>query len=89
MQKVRRILLRTCKKTTASTDKQMFNVLPLKEKVQLRASKAMRGTCNVCEIQSKLIDALLSKWFAIDSSKKPSKLNEDNKNKIIEEIQKI
>lgn len=57
--------------------------------MQLLESEAMRGTCNACEIQSKLIDALLSKWFAIHSSKKASKLNEDNKNKVIEAIQKI
>jgi hypothetical protein len=89
MQKVMRILLRTCKKTTELIDKQMFTSLTLKEKLQLRAHKAMCGTCNAYEKQSKLIDALISKWFAIDSSKKPSKLDEDKKNKIIEEIKKI
>jgi len=89
MNKVMRTLLRPCKKTTELIDKQMFTPLTLKEKLQLQAHKAICGTCNAYEKQSKLLDALIGKWFAIDSNKKMSTLDEDKKNKIIEAIKKI
>lgn len=89
MNTVMRTLLRTCKKTTELIDKQMSTPLTLKEKVQLQAHKAMCRTCNAYEKQSKLLDDLIAKWFAIDSNEKTSKLDEDKKNKIIEEIKKI
>ncbi|MBG6109711.1 hypothetical protein H4V97_003063 [Flavobacterium sp. CG_23.5] len=89
MNTVMRILLRPCKKTTELIDKQMFTPLTLKEKVQLQAHKAMCGTCNAYEKQSKLLEDLIGKWFATDSYKKYSTLDEDKKNKIIEEIKKI
>jgi len=88
MNKAMRILLRTCKKTTELIDKEMFTPLTLKEKMQLQAHKAMCKTCNAYETQSKLIDALLEKWFVSDSNNKKSKLDEEKKNKIIEEINK-
>jgi hypothetical protein len=47
----------------------------------------MCNTCNAYEAQSKLIDALIGKWF-ITNSKKKAALDEDKK-KIIEEIRKI
>ncbi|MEZ7498136.1 hypothetical protein QO200_05225 [Flavobacterium sp. Arc3] len=83
-----RMLLRTCQKTTELIDKEMFAPLTLKEKMQLKAHKAMCKTCNAYETQSKLIDALLEKWFVSDPNKKKSKLDEEKKNKIIEEINK-
>ncbi|WP_339919878.1 hypothetical protein [uncultured Flavobacterium sp.] len=89
MNTVMRILLRPCKKTTELIDKQMFTPLTIKEKIQLQAHKAMCQTCNAYEAQSKLIDALIGKWFAADSSKKSATLDEEKKNRIIEEIKKI
>tara|TARA_R110002094_G_scaffold39641_1_gene52298 strand:- start:443 stop:646 length:204 start_codon:yes stop_codon:yes gene_type:complete len=67
----------------------MFTPLTIKEKIQLQAHKAMCQTCNAYEAQSKLIDALIGKWFAADSSKKSATLDEEKKNRIIEEIKKI
>jgi hypothetical protein len=89
MNTVMRILLRPCKKTTELIDKQMFTPLTIKEKIQLQAHKAMCQTCNAYEAQSKLIDALIGKWFSADSSKKSATLDEEKKNRIIEEIKKI
>ena len=89
MNTVMRILLRPCKKTTELIDKQMFTPLTIKEKIQLQAHKAMCQTCNAYESQSKLIQDLIGKWFATDSNKKPSKLDEEKKNKIIEEIKNL
>jgi len=89
MNKVMRTLLKPCKKTTELIDKQMFTPLTLKENLQLQAHKALCRTCNEYEKQSKLLDALIGKWFAIDSNKKMSQLDEDKKNKIIEAIKKI
>jgi len=88
MQKVMRILLKTCKKTTELIDKQMLTSLTLKEKVQLKAHKAICKTCNSYEKQSKLLDAFITKRFA-SSYKKMSILDEEKKIKIIEEINKI
>jgi hypothetical protein len=89
MIQILRILSRTCKKTTELIDKQMFTPLTLKERMQLQAHKAMCQTCNTYEKQSKLIDALIGKWFAADAKKETSKLDEEKKNKIIEEIKKM
>ncbi|TDE05763.1 hypothetical protein [Flavobacterium sandaracinum] len=89
MNEVMRTLLRPCKKTTELIDKQMFTPLTLKEKLQLQAHKALCRTCNEYEKQSKLLDALIGKWFAIDSNKKMATLDEEKKIKIIESINKI
>jgi hypothetical protein len=48
----------------------MFTPLTLKEKIQLQAHKAMCNTCNAYEAQSKLIDALIGKWFITNSTQK-------------------
>lgn len=88
MQKVMRILLKSCKKTTELIDKQMLTSLTLKEKLQLKAHKSICKTCNGYEKQSKLLDAFLSKRFA-NSDKIISNLDEVKKIKIIEEIRKI
>jgi hypothetical protein len=84
-----RILLRPCKKTTELIDKQMLAPLTLKEKIQLQAHKAMCNTCNSYEAQSKLIDDIIGKWFATNSNQRKATLDEEKKNKIIEEIRKI
>jgi hypothetical protein len=89
MNTVMRILLRPCKKTTELIDKQMFTSLTLKERIQLQAHKAMCNTCNAYEAQSKLIDTLIGKWFTTNSNKVKATLDEDKKNKIMEEIRKI
>jgi hypothetical protein len=89
MNTVMRILLRPCKKTTELIDKQMFTPLKLKEKIQLQAHKAMCNTCYAYEAQSKLIDAIIGKWFITNSTQRKAALDEDKKNKIIEEIRKI
>ena len=89
MIQVLRILLKTCKKTTELIDKQMFTPLTIKERMHLKTHKALCQTCNTYEKQSKLIDALIGKWFAADANKETSKLDEEKKNKIIEEIKKI
>jgi hypothetical protein len=62
-----------------------FNV---KEKIQLQAHKAMCNTCNAYEAQSKLIDAIIGKWFITNSTQRKAALR-GQKNKIIEEIRKI
>jgi hypothetical protein len=89
MNTVMRILLRPCKKTTELIDKQMFTSLMLKERIQLQAHKAMCITCNAYEAQSKLIDTLIGKWFTTNSNQVKATLDEDKKNKIMEEIRKI
>jgi hypothetical protein len=65
----------------------MFTPLTLK-KIQLQAHKAMCNTCNAYEAQSKLID-YIGKWFITNSTQRKAALDEDKKNKIIEEIRKI
>lgn len=89
MNTVMRILLRPCKKTTELIDKQMFTSLTLKERIQLQAHKVMCNTCNAYEAQSKLIDTLIGKWFTTNSNQVKATLDEDKKNKIMEEIRKI
>jgi hypothetical protein len=78
MNTVMRILLRPCKKTTELIDKQMFT-LNVKRKIQLQAHKAMCNTCNAYEAQSKLIDAIIGKWFITNSTQRKAALDEDKK----------
>lgn len=89
MNTVMRILLRPCKKTTELIDKQMFTTLTIREKIQLQAHKVLCNTCNAYEVQSKLIDALIRKWFATDSNQNKARMDEGKKNKIIDELRKI
>jgi len=88
MQKVMRILLKTCKKTAELIDKQMLISLTLKEKVQLKAHKSICRNCKAYEKQSKLVDVLISKHFA-DSYNKHANLDEEKKFQIIEALWKI
>lgn len=87
MQNVMKRMLETCKKTTELIDKQLLTSLTFKEKMQLQAHKAMCKTCSAYENQSKLIDSFIGSWFGKDASK--SKLEEEKKNKIIDEINKL
>jgi hypothetical protein len=68
MNTVMRILLRPCKKTTELIDKQMFTPLTLKKKYSYRLIKC--NTCNAYEAQSKLIDAIIGKWFITNSTQR-------------------
>lgn len=87
MQKMMNIVVNSCKKTTELIDKQLFTPLTAKEQIQLKVHKSMCKTCAAYEQQTRMIDNLIGQWFA-GALKTKEKLNEDVKNKIINEIQK-
>lgn len=89
IQKLMKILVNSCKKTTELIDKQAIVPLSVKEKMQLQMHKSMCKTCSAYEHQSKFIDKLINNWFNKKSSGDNVKLTEERKNKIIEEINKL
>ena len=80
--------MRTCKKSTELIDKQMLTPLTLKQKMQLKAHKAMCETCNAYAHQSKLIDALLGQWFAPNQANGSMKMPKARKLNILEKLKK-
>lgn len=88
MQKIMKMMLNSCKKTTELIDKQLFIPLTIKEKMQLQVHKSMCKTCNEYEKQSTLIDKVIANWFN-GKSKTNVKLPEERKNKILEEIEQL
>lgn len=89
MQKMMRILLNSCKKTTELIDKQAIVPLSMKEKMQLQVHKSMCKTCNAYERQSKFMDKVIANWFGLGKGNAKVKLPEARKTKIIEEINKL
>ena len=89
VQKLMKILVNSCKKTTELIDKQAIVPLSVKEKMQLQMHKSMCKTCNAYEHQSKFLDKVISNWFGKDNAVAKVKLLEERKNKIIEEINKL
>lgn len=88
MNKLIEILVNSCKIATELIDKQQLTELSAKEKIQLHSHKAMCKTCNAYESQSKLIDALISKWFRTDQLLH-EKLSAKKKTAIIKKINNI
>jgi hypothetical protein len=81
-------MVNSCKKTSELIDKQQITSLSAKEKLQLQVHKSMCNTCTAYELQSKLIDTVISKWFGTKSNPK-MKFSEERKTKIIDEINKF
>jgi hypothetical protein len=48
----------------------------------------MCNTCNAYEAQSKLIDALIGKWFITNSTQKKAALDETKKKKILKRLER-
>lgn len=89
LQKIMKILVNSCKKTTELIDKQAILPLSIKEKMQLQMHKSMCKTCSAYEHQSEFIDKLISNWFGKSGKEAKVKLPEDKKKKIIEELNKM
>lgn len=84
-----KILVNSCKKTTELIDKQAIVPLSVKEKMQLQMHKSMCKTCSAYEHQSKFLDKVISNWFGKDKDVVKVKMEEERKNKILEEINKL
>lgn len=89
MQKIMNMMANSCKKTTELIDKQLFTPLTAKERMQLQMHKSMCKTCNAYEHQSKFLDKVISNWFGKDKDVVKVKMEEERKNKILEEINKL
>jgi hypothetical protein len=48
----------------------------------------MCNTCNAYEAQSKLIDAIIGKWFITNSTQKKAALDEDKKTKLLKRLER-
>jgi hypothetical protein len=86
MNTVMRILLRPVKDNRVNRQTNVsFND---KEKIQLQAHKAMCQTCGLWA-QSKIGDCLIGKWFAADSNKKNSTLDEEKKKEELKRLKNL
>ena len=88
MENVTHKLVNSCKITTELIDKQQLTPLSLKEKLQLKAHKAMCNACNAYEKQSNLINIKIKSFFGDKPQSPKSKLSTDKKNEIINKIKK-
>lgn len=89
MQKIMKILLNSCKKTSELIDKKAIVPLSLKEIIQLKIHKSMCSTCKAYNQQSKMIDKIISSWFGQGTVNAKVTFPEEKKAKIMAEISRL